>query len=260
MRPADIDLTNVTPLRGAHAHSDSDHDRPLLDALEHGFTSVEADVWYADGEVLVGHHWEDTDPSRTLAGLYLEPLARLVAGHGGTVFPDHAGFQLLIDLKHDHQDVYPAVEDALRRFPGLASSWQDGVVTEGAVTAVVSGDRPRAVMASRPVRHAAYDGRLGEIGAGLHHTFMPLVSDNWTETFTWTGEGPMPWHERTRLREIVTSAHADGHLVRFWATPDETGEARTRLWTELRDAGVDYLNTDDLAGLRDFVIRELVAA
>lgn len=260
MRPAEIDLTTVTPLHGAHAHSDCDHDRPLLDALEHGFTSVEADVWYAGGEVLVGHHREDTDPSRTLASVYLEPLARLVAEHGGSVFPGHTGFQLLIDLKHDHPEVYPAVEDALRQFPGLVSSCRDREVTEGALTAVVSGERPRDVMTSRATRHAAYDGRLGDLGGGLHHTFMPLVSDDWTATFGWTGHGPMPEHERARLREIVTSAHADGHLVRFWATPDDTGEARTNLWTELRDAGVDYLNSDDLAGLRDFLAMETAAA
>ncbi|HEX6446497.1 MAG TPA: hypothetical protein VF053_15485 [Streptosporangiales bacterium] len=260
MRLAEIDLTNVTPLSGAHAHGDCDHDRPLLDALEHGFTSVEADVWYADGEVLVGHHRADTDPSRTLAGLYLEPLAKLVANHGGSVFPGHRGFQLLIDLKHDHPDIYPAVEDALRQFPGLVSSWQDGELTEGALTAVVSGERPRAVMSGRALRHAGYDGRLSDIGSGLHRTFMPLVSDDWTSTFTWTGVGPMPDHERARLHEIVTSAHADGHLVRFWATPDEIGDARTSLWTELRDAGVDYLNTDDLPGLRDFLTEATLAA
>ena len=32
------------PLTQAHAHNDYEHDRLLLDALEHGFTSVEADV------------------------------------------------------------------------------------------------------------------------------------------------------------------------------------------------------------------------
>ncbi|MEC4021166.1 hypothetical protein QMK28_34095, partial [Streptomyces sp. H27-D2] len=33
------------PLRRAHAHNDFVHPRPLLDALSHGFASVEADIW-----------------------------------------------------------------------------------------------------------------------------------------------------------------------------------------------------------------------
>jgi glycerophosphoryl diester phosphodiesterase len=41
--------------------------------------------------------------------------------------------------------------------------------------------------------------------------------------------------------------------VRFWATPDTPGAAREALWDELAAAGVDYLNTDDLHGLEDFL-------
>lgn len=37
------------PLAQAHAHNDYEHTRPLHDALDHSFTSVEADVWLVDG-------------------------------------------------------------------------------------------------------------------------------------------------------------------------------------------------------------------
>src|SRR5688500_5242918 len=36
----------------AHAHNDYLHDRPLLDALDHGFNSVEADIFLVDGQLL----------------------------------------------------------------------------------------------------------------------------------------------------------------------------------------------------------------
>src|SRR4051812_12734941 len=36
-------------LSRAHAHNDYEHEHPLLDALEAGFASVEADVWLVDG-------------------------------------------------------------------------------------------------------------------------------------------------------------------------------------------------------------------
>ena len=32
---------------------------------------------------------------------------------------------------------------------------------------------------------------------------MPLVSDNWTNIFTWAGLGPMPAAERAKLHDIV---------------------------------------------------------
>ena len=42
------------PLGQAHAHNDYYHKRPLLDALSHGFCSVEADVFLKNGRLLVG--------------------------------------------------------------------------------------------------------------------------------------------------------------------------------------------------------------
>jgi len=66
--------SRVRPLAQAHAHNDYEHDRPLFDALSHGFTSVEADIYLVDGQLLVAHDPEDLDPARTLRSLYLEPL------------------------------------------------------------------------------------------------------------------------------------------------------------------------------------------
>ena len=43
-----------TPLFQAHAHNDYEHARPLHDALEHGFWSVEADIYLVDGELFQG--------------------------------------------------------------------------------------------------------------------------------------------------------------------------------------------------------------
>nr|BFD86161.1 hypothetical protein StreXyl84_55620 [Streptomyces sp. Xyl84] len=73
------------PLWHAHAHNDYAHPRPLLDALDHRFNSVEADIHLVDGELLVAHDPADLDPRRTLASLYLDPLAaRVRANHAGS--------------------------------------------------------------------------------------------------------------------------------------------------------------------------------
>ncbi|GAB7039619.1 MULTISPECIES: phosphatidylinositol-specific phospholipase C/glycerophosphodiester phosphodiesterase family protein [Catenuloplanes] len=242
------------PLPQAHAHNDYEHERPLLDALDHGFTSVEADIYLVDGELLVAHDPEDLRPGRTLEALYLAPLAERVRANRGRV---HRGspisLQLLIDIKNTGAETYTALDAALREYRTVLTRYAHGRVTAGAVTAVVSGDRPRALMESQTVRYAFYDGRMADLTAGAPASLIPLISDNWTTVFTWLGVGPMPADQRARLREIVTTAHADGRRVRFWATPDTPGPARDAIWTELRRAGVDHINTDDLAGLEAFL-------
>ncbi|WP_219412517.1 phosphatidylinositol-specific phospholipase C/glycerophosphodiester phosphodiesterase family protein [Pseudonocardia nigra] len=247
--------SDVEPLARAHAHNDYEHTRPLADALSFGFTSVEADVWLVDGELRVAHDLEDTRPGGTLQALYLDPLAERFAHNGGSVYRGWDGsLQLLIDIKSDGPATYAALDEALSAYPQLMTRWTDGTIKERAVTAVISGNRPLAEMAAQRTRFAGYDGRLSDLHSGRPATLMPLVSDNWTKHFTWTGAGPMPAAEREKLRSIVTTAHANGYRVRFWATPDRPGEAREALWTELVAAGVDHINTDDLAGLQEFLL------
>src|SRR5436190_846130 len=57
------------PLARTHAHNDYEHKRPLLDALECGFTSVEADIWLVKGQLLVAHTPLAWDTKRTLEAL-----------------------------------------------------------------------------------------------------------------------------------------------------------------------------------------------
>src|SRR5207248_6446713 len=87
------------PLIHAHAHNDYLHKRPLFEALERGFCSVEADIYLVDGKLLVAHERQMTRPERTLEALYLEPLRERVRKNGGRVYPHGPEFTLLIDLK-----------------------------------------------------------------------------------------------------------------------------------------------------------------
>lgn len=242
------------PLPQAHAHNDYEHWWPLLDALDHGFTSVEVDVWLVDGELLVSHDREDVVAGRTLERLYLDPLAERVAANGGTVHPGwHGSFRLLVDVKSEARPTYAALHDVLREHARIMTSFTDRRTDRGAVTAVVSGNRDRAAMRATPTRYAGYDGALGDLDDRMPPSFMPLVSADWSEAFTWDGTGAMPAGEERRLRHLVATAHRHGHRIRFWGTPDEPGEARDAVWRKLLDVGVDEISTDDLDGLQEFL-------
>lgn len=257
--PASAHERGVKPLPRAHSHNDYEHTRPLQDALDQGFTSVEADIFLVDGQLLVAHDLADTRPDRTLESLYLEPLRkRVLANHGVGVYRQRAEFQLLIDVKGDANSTYAALEKRLYdpRYSFLFSLYAFGHVKKRAVTAVISGGRPKDVMLGQKFRLAFYDGRIkdqNDLGIGSDSRVTPLVSDSWPGMFTWTGEGPFPAEERAKLHDLVKRAHAAGQRVRFWATPDVAGPGRDALWKELVAAGVDHLNTDDLPGLANFL-------
>ncbi|KPI08707.1 hypothetical protein OK074_3494 [Actinobacteria bacterium OK074] len=244
-----------SPLWRAHAHNDYEHPRPLYDALDHRFGSIEADIWLVGDQLLVAHDATELDPTRTLESLYLDPLAAIVKANHGSVYRGwRRPVQLLVDIKTEGSSTYLELDRHLRPYRHLFTVYDRGRVRPSALTAVISGDRAaRTPMEAQTVRHAFYDGRLTDLGSGVPASFIPLISDDWTANFTWTGAGPFPDAERTKLRDIVTRAHGYRQKVRLWATPDVAGPARDALWTELFDAGVDFLNTDDLAGLEAFL-------
>ncbi|WP_330456438.1 phosphatidylinositol-specific phospholipase C/glycerophosphodiester phosphodiesterase family protein [Streptomyces sp. NBC_00820] len=243
------------PLWHAHAHNDYAHPRPLADALDHRFGSVEADIFLVGDQLLIGHDTSELDPSRTLESLYLDPLAARVRANRGSVYRGwRQPLQLLIDIKTEGSSTYLELDRHLRRHPHLFTRYAHGRVHPGPVTAVVSGDRAaRGPMEAQPERRAFYDGRLTDLGTSAPAAFVPLISDNWALNFTWLGTGPFPGAERRKLRSITGAAHARGQQIRFWETPDAASPARDALWAELLAGGVDYLNTDDLAGLEAFL-------
>jgi hypothetical protein len=245
---------NTKPLARAHAHNDYLHERPLLDALNDGFCSVEADVFLVDGKLLVGHEHSELEPQRTLETLYLDPLLIRVRENGAEVFAGCPVFTLLVDIKSDGEETYIALDSVLARYQEMLTIVRHEDVEMNAVTVIVSGERAWERIAAESPRYAGIDGRLSDVSSDRPNHLMPLISDNWERVFSWSGEGPMPEAERDTLRQIVHDAHEKGRRVRFWATPDRPSPERTAVWSELLVAGVDLIGTDDLDGLRTFLL------
>lgn len=238
----------AVPLLSAHAHNDYLHARPLLDALDHGFRSVEADIFLVDGQLLVAHTRSAVKPGRTLQALYLNPLRERVRQNGGRVYRGGPECMLLIDLKSDWRTIYPALRAVLMNYAGMLTTFRDGATQTNAVRVIISGNRSREMFAGEAIRYAAFDGEPRDLDSVASPDFIPWISSSWGAVFKWRGDGPMPEAERTRLAEIVTKAHEQGRRVRFWGAPD-----RLAFWQMLRDAGVDLINTDDLSGLEKFL-------
>lgn len=240
-----------TPLLNAHAHNDYEHTRPLLDALDRGFCSIEADVWLIDGQLLVAHDRGKTQPGRTLQALYLDPLRERVKQNSGRIYLGGPSLTLLVDVKSNAKDTWLALRSALRPYEPMLTHFGRDLIETGAVTVIISGNRARDLMASDTNRLAAYDGRLDDLESALPPAFIPLVSDQWSQISSWRGAGkPLPAKDELKLGETVAKAHAQGRRIRFWGAPDTP-----EVWAVFRKSGVDLLNADDLDGLREFLLK-----
>lgn len=248
--PAPKPIVPVVPLARTHAHNDYEHARPLLDALDCGFCSIEADVWLRKGELLVGHLPFDLKPERTLEKLYLDPLRERAKANGGKVYKDGPRVHLMIDVKTDAKDTYAALDKVLAKYADILTVTRDGKVQEKAVTVVISGNCDRDAMKKQAVRFAGIDGRPVDLDSDASAALVPWISERWGAEFRWDGQGAFPDGERAKLKTFVAKAHNQGRLVRFWSTPE-----KPEVWKELLAADVDLINTDKLAELREFLLK-----
>ena len=243
-----------SPLAHAHAHNDYAHPRPLFDALAHGFTSIEADVHLVDGELYVAHDKEDIQPDRTLEALYLDPLQEIVRRQGA-VYPGGQPLLLFIDIKSDADSTYRVLRRVLeKKYKPMLTKFTPKGMEKGPILVVLSGNRPFELLANERVRYAACDGRLADLSKNVPALFFPVISDKWSDHFSWMGKGEMPTPERRKLDSLIVLAHAGRHKLRFWATDHDSLAFRINLWQQLLEAGVDLINTDDLEGFRRFYL------
>ena len=241
-------VSPTDPRRQAHAHNDYLHDRPLLDALENGFGSVEADIFLVGDQLLVAHTALEIRQDRTLRDLYLDPLRDRIQQNGGSVHGDGQPFTLLIDIKSRGEATYRALHNVLAEYKSIFTTVTDGQVRSGPVTAVISGNRPVAAVAADSPRYVGIDGRLSDLNTDHPANLMPLISDHWGRHFKWRGKGKMSVADQEKLQRILNLAHQKQRRIRFWATPDNK-----TTWAALHAAGVDLINTDNLGGLADYL-------
>lgn len=243
------DDAKKTPLPRAHAHNDYLHSRPLLDALASGFCSVEADIFLVDGELLVAHTRFELDRAKTLRKLYLDPLRQRIRDNGGSVHGDGQQFTLLIDLKADGAATYRALDKMLEEYSEVfAHTNEAGEQVAGPVLAIISGDRPTALVEADATRYVGIDGRLSDLNSTQSPALLPLISDNWNQHFVWRGSGELSAEDKQKLGEVVAKVHTSGRRIRFWAVPDNELS-----WRLLDEAGVDLINTDKLTELEKYL-------
>jgi len=246
--PAAQTTVAPTPLTRVHAHNDYEHKRPLFDALDQGFCSIEADIYLMEGKLLVGHTRRSLRPDRTLQALYFDPLKQRVAENGGRVYKGGPPVTLFIDLKTAGPKTYAALRPVLEEYRDMISSYSPNGVHRRAIDVVITGNCPRAEIEADKERLVGIDGNAHDLDSDQPADLVPVISENWRTFFKWRGRGLMPAAEHEKLLSFVKKAHDHGRRIRFWAAPDNLPT-----WKELYAANVDLINTDDLAGAARFL-------
>ena len=224
-----------------HAHNDYQQPIPFLTAYHQQVGSIEADLFLQNSTLYVAHEKREIQADRTLENLYLKPLQIQIKKNKGTPYPQsEARLQLLIDLKTDGKTTLPELVKLLEKYPEI--------INNTGISIVISGNKPASATWSQFPEFIHFDGT-----PGVHYTphelqRVALVSDSFRKYTQWNGKGLIVKPELKRIKHLIDSVHHLNKRFRFWATPDNVNT-----WQTLIALGVDYLGTDEVIGLTDYL-------
>lgn len=221
--------TGYAPVR-LHSHNDYLRDSPFYSAYRHGFSSIEADVFFVSNELLVAHDRREIRADYSLKKLYLEALMTELSKDASRKM------QLLVDIKGSPDTVLPLLVAQLQPLERYSLS--------GQLKVLISGNRPLPANYSRYPEVLLFDDDLTQPHNTEEWKRVGLVSLQFSLFSDWKGLDVIPAKDRDRLRRIINSVHAAGKSIRFWGAPDnENG------WKELVKLHVDFIGTDRIEEL-----------
>lgn len=225
-------IADTPSTHNGHAHNDYEHSRPLFDALQYGFRSIEVDVHAWDDRLMVAHDSTDFTNLPDIMDLYLNPLDSLIANN----VLDKSNFPiiLMVDLK-------TRKESALHLLNKITNSsnelFYDGSKDSGPIQMLISGDPSLEILESLENPYLFIDGRFNREYPSTLQNKVTRISGRYFSLF-----GHVNGEARKNLiKQYLTQAHSENQKVRFWGTKDHPDT-----WNELKGLGVDWIGTDDL--------------
>ena len=217
-----------------HSHNDYNRTAPFWEAYSQHCRSIEADVHWYEGELLVGHDVEDLKPENTFLRMYVDPIVRTFRANGGKMWagsPDR--LMLMVELKSATEPELTEVIKLLEQFPDVFCS-PDGVQI------AITGNTPAKEHFCDYPAWIGYDGDIRDNYTPEQLERVALVSNSFRMfAKKWNGKGRMIDPELDAVNAAIAKVHSWGKPIRFWEAPEGT-TAYFTFWK----LGVDIINTD----------------
>ena len=238
-------VANAQPVKytvaNIHAHNDYDHNIPFTQAYALQLGSIEADVLWVHDTLFVAHSLKELKRNVLFETSYLQKLDEGVKGNKGHAYADkNLVLQLLIDIKTDSIQTLDAVVNSIRKFPSL--------VNNRSIRFVITGNQRPAGDFSKYPSFILFDGKLNDPEHLKQLKKIGLFSADFSRYSKWRGTGDIPENDLAVIKKDITLAHSLHKQIRFWGVPDNQ-----HTWEIMMKLGVDFINTDHIADVANFL-------
>lgn len=226
-----------------HSHNDYKQTVPFYQAYSQGVSYIEADVFFHNGKLLVGHDLEDLKDNITFENLYINPIVDLFKQNEGKAWAQSDNIlTLVIELKSKVNPTLDEVVKVLDKYPEVFNS----AINPNAVKVVITGNVPAPENFKNYPFYISFDGTF--------RTYSPdelkrvaMISVPFYQYAKWNGKGAMTKEQKEKVQKAIDEAHQLGKPIRFWSSPDGV-----TAWNTFHHMGVDIINTDKVEACADF--------
>lgn len=231
----------IYSVANAHSHNDYEQAIPFWLAYNAGFGSIEADIFLENGELYVAHDKNELRKHRTLEQFYLQPLIQFMQENNGFPYKDSTrSLQLLIDVKTEALSTLENLIEKLRSHPEL--------IRKNFLKWIITGNRPPPDKFQNYPPFIMFDGDIQKSYSSNELSKISMMSASFKNFSKWTGTDTLRSQEFDNLKQLVEKVHQLHKAIRFWETPD------TKIaWHTLMQLGVDFINTDQINALADYL-------
>lgn len=217
-----------------HSHNDYNRVAPFWEAYSQHCRSIEADVYWHEGDLLVGHDLKDLKPENSFLRMYVDPIVRTFRANEGRMWAGSDDrLMLMVELKSATEPTLTEVIKLLEQFPDVFCS------PTGVQIAITGNTPDKEHFADYPA-WVGYDGDIRENYTWTQLERVALVSNSFRMfAKKWNGKGRMIDSELDAVKAAIEKVHSWGKPIRFWEAPEGT-TAYFTFWK----LGVDIINTD----------------
>jgi alkaline phosphatase len=232
---------SVYTVSNGHSHNDYEQPVPFKMAYSAGFGSIEADIFLINGALFVAHDTIELKRKITMEDSYIKPLLLCMQNNNGYPFADTTKkLQMLIDIKTDSIGTLNKLIEVLKKYFLLINC--------KSLTWVITGNRPDESLFNSYPSFIRFDGELYKNYSTQALEKISMLSDDFKRYSLWNGKNNLPETDDALLRKAINKSHRLHKPVRFWDAPDNENA-----WKKFIELQVDYINTDHIKTLGDFL-------
>ena len=238
-----------------HSHNDYLQERPLYEAVELGYGSIEIDICLTDKkELKVAHVPWFLGGKKEVEELYFAPIAKMIEEKSpvfrySTEYP----LNLLIDFKKNADSTYKYLKNVFTKYARYITQYgmNGQVIHRGPLVINLTGNKPWAAMAKDTLLYARMDGPLllSDTNA-IDTTYLRMtgrVAANYQELVAFKKQCKTEEEFYSRVKANIGWYNRHHLTARYYAVPNKAEN-----WEELVRCGLNWINVDKLKEFSDF--------